>query len=78
MIAYQKKVNGSTPAATLGCRMDGEMEKKRKVIVRSFSKARDLYASRGTLAFSMADLEVGAEFLQVKLLLEAASYPIGN
>lgn len=66
VVAYQRKVSGSTVPTVLVSKMDGEMEKKRKILVRSFSKARDLYASRGTLASSEEhDLEVGAEFLEV-------------
>ncbi|XP_078444392.1 putative glutamine amidotransferase GAT1_2.1 [Wolffia australiana] len=64
VIAYQKKVNRASSGITLLGTSDCEMEKKRKIIVRSFSRARDLYASRGTLDFSESELEVGAEFLQ--------------
>lgn len=66
VIAYQKKVNGeinqrvaSTP------KLDQEMEEKRRVIVRSFSIAKDLYDGRRDSPISKkSDLEPGAEFLQ--------------
>uniref|UniRef100_A0A1D1XFN8 Putative glutamine amidotransferase Rv2859c n=1 Tax=Anthurium amnicola TaxID=1678845 RepID=A0A1D1XFN8_9ARAE len=69
VIAYQKKVNSSTPVPK-GLKMDRAMEKKRKIIVRSFSLARDMYASRVVLPPSEeTDLEVGAEFLESNMAL---------
>ncbi|CAA6664684.1 unnamed protein product [Spirodela intermedia] len=71
VIAYQRKVSGSIAATVLVSKMDGEMEKKRKIIVRSFSKARDLYASRGTVSSEEHELEVGAEFLESNTALSS-------
>ncbi|GER38612.1 heparanase 1-like protein, partial [Striga asiatica] len=46
-------------------RLDGEMEKKRKVIVRSFSLARNIYQHPHTITSSkQSQLEAGAEFLE--------------
>lgn len=59
VLAYQKKLNSMTSAPKL----DVEMEKKRNIIVRSFSLARNLYQGGGGAKES--DLEAGAEFLEV-------------
>ncbi|KAF3795021.1 putative glutamine amidotransferase PB2B2-05 [Nymphaea thermarum] len=57
VIAYQKKVNGEVKATKL----DGEMEKKRKIIVRSFSMAKDMYTAGSTRRpIGDEDLEAGA------------------
>nr|CAD1822806.1 unnamed protein product [Ananas comosus var. bracteatus] len=64
VIAYQKKVNdvGHNPKDAL--KMDQEMEKRRKIIVRSFSIAKNLYDARIDMPLSKEpDLEAGAEFL---------------
>ncbi|KAG6412467.1 hypothetical protein SASPL_125146 [Salvia splendens] len=58
VLAYQKKLNSMTSAPKL----DVEMEKKRNIIVRSFSLARNLYQGGGGAKES--DLEAGAEFLE--------------
>lgn len=65
MKAYQKKLNGSAfVAKTL--KLDEDVEKKRKVIGRSFSIARDMYSTRrGMLGEEESELEVGAKFLEV-------------
>ncbi|PKA59309.1 hypothetical protein AXF42_Ash001403 [Apostasia shenzhenica] len=64
--AYQDKVNAAARNRTGLLEMDQEMEKKRKVIVKSFSVAKDLYAAgHGTTASKQPDLEAGAEFLEV-------------
>lgn len=50
--------------------LDKEMEKKRKSIVRSFSIARNIYKSGNEFNSSKeSELEVGAEFLEVSILL---------
>jgi hypothetical protein len=73
VIAYQKKVNvnntiGRNPHSAL--EMNQEMEKKRRIIVRSFSIAKNLYDSRVTSPLSKEkDLAVGAEFLEVSIYL---------
>ncbi|KAK1302971.1 hypothetical protein QJS10_CPB12g00478 [Acorus calamus] len=70
VIAYQKKVNCGGQASAVGkgkLKMDQEMEKKRKVIVRSFSIAKNMYYAAGREAHLSKEpklLEVGAEFLE--------------
>ncbi|RVW20468.1 putative glutamine amidotransferase [Vitis vinifera] len=67
--AYQKKLNGSAfVAKTL--KLDEDVEKKRKVIGRSFSIARDMYSTRrGMLGEEESELEVGAKFLEANTAL---------
>ncbi|CAN6445935.1 unnamed protein product [Victoria cruziana] len=61
VIAHQKKVNGEVKAPKL----DAEMEKKRKIIVRSFSMAKDVYKAGSTKStIGDKDLEAGAAFLE--------------
>lgn len=68
MVAYQKKVNSST-SEEKELKLNQEMEKKRKIILRSFSLARDMYtAGNGMAPPKESDLEAGAEFLEVLLL----------
>ncbi|PKU85371.1 putative glutamine amidotransferase GAT1_2.1 [Dendrobium catenatum] len=67
VIAYQKKVNGNInpKVGSSSPKLDQEMEEKRKVIVRSFSIAKDLYDGRHDLPISkQSDLEPGADFLE--------------
>lgn len=64
VIAYQKKVTMGNPSSAP--KLDQEMEKKRRKIVRSFSLAKNLYDSRVTSPLSKdEDLAAGAEFLEV-------------
>ncbi|XP_042506106.1 putative glutamine amidotransferase GAT1_2.1 [Macadamia integrifolia] len=64
VIAYQKKLNSSI-SLTKGLKLDKEMEKKRSIIVRSFSIAKEMYiAGREMPSDHKCDLEAGAEFLQ--------------
>lgn len=67
VVAYQKKLNSSklsAPKKTL--KLDNEMEKKRKILVRSFSLAKNLYTTgRDAQPEKEPELEVGAEFLEV-------------
>ncbi|PON34065.1 Peptidase C [Trema orientale] len=64
VIAYQKKLNSSTKVAK-PLKLDQEMEKKRKVIVRSFSLARNLYTTGHEMdPIKESELEAGAEFLE--------------
>lgn len=66
VVAYQKKLNSSTNVQK-PLKLNQEMEKKRKIIVRSFSLARDLYEKGHTnQPAKTSGLEVGAEFLQVQ------------
>lgn len=69
-VAYQKKLNSSTSSSapqSLPLKLDNEMEIKRDKIVRSFSIARNLYATgRGIMhPIKESELEAGAEFLEV-------------
>ncbi|CAD5191371.1 unnamed protein product [Musa acuminata subsp. malaccensis] len=60
VIAYRRKVNLNRAP-----KMDQELEKKRKTIVRSFSIAKNLYDARLDMPPSEEqDLEAGAEFLE--------------
>ncbi|KAG0484771.1 hypothetical protein HPP92_008850 [Vanilla planifolia] len=66
--AYQKKVNSSVNPMVAKPKMDQEMEKKRRLIVRCFSIAKNLYDLRhdGSVepVSNRSDLEAGAEFLE--------------
>lgn len=65
VIAYQRKVNSSS-SVSVPRKLDQEMERKRKIIVRSFSLAKSLYTA-GDLKprDKESDLEPGAQFLEV-------------
>ncbi|KAK6125432.1 hypothetical protein DH2020_040826 [Rehmannia glutinosa] len=64
VIAYQKKLNRST-SVPKSLKLDGEMEKKRRIIVRSFSLARNIYEEgHGFNSCRESELEAGAEFLE--------------
>ncbi|KAL2531612.1 Class I glutamine amidotransferase-like superfamily protein [Abeliophyllum distichum] len=64
VIAYQKKLNGLTNVPK-SLKLDREMEKKRKIIVRSFSLARNIYeGGNGINSSKESELEAGAEFLE--------------
>ncbi|OIW17554.1 hypothetical protein TanjilG_08832 [Lupinus angustifolius] len=62
VIAYKKKLNSLT-SVEKPLKLDKEMESKRKVIVRSFSLAKDLYI-HGINSIKESELEAGAEFLE--------------
>ncbi|KAM7277957.1 hypothetical protein ACFE04_005091 [Oxalis oulophora] len=67
VVAYQKKLNNMTRSLPKQVTMSNhEMEKKRKLIVKSFSLARDLYKANGQTIrpFEKSELRVGAEFLK--------------
>ena len=65
VIAYQKKLN-STISVPKPLKLDQEMEKQRKIIIRSFSLARNLYTTgRVRHPWKESELEAGAEFLEV-------------
>lgn len=65
VIAYQKKLNSSTSVPKPLKHDIQEMEKKRKVIIRSFSLARDLYVTGHDMdPIEESELEAGAEFLE--------------
>ncbi|OWM64417.1 putative glutamine amidotransferase GAT1_2.1 [Punica granatum] len=62
--AYQKKLNSST-SVPRPVKLDQEMEKQRKIIVRSFSLARNLYTKgQGLPSSKESELKAGAEFLE--------------
>ncbi|KAK9020382.1 hypothetical protein V6N11_010406 [Hibiscus sabdariffa] len=64
VIAYQKKLNRLT-CLPKPLKLNKEMEKKRKIIVRSFSLAKDLYTAGNEMHPSkQPELEAGAEFLE--------------
>lgn len=66
MIAYQKKLHNSSTSIPKSLKLDGEMEKKRKIILRSFSLARNLYEGGHRINSSKElELEAGAKFLEV-------------
>lgn len=65
VVAYQKKLSSLT-CVQKPLKFDKEMEQKRKIIVRSFSLAKNLYnAGRGMNSNKESELEAGAEFLEV-------------
>lgn len=65
VVAYQKRLSSLT-SIKKPLMLNKEMENKRKVIVRSFSHAKDLYnAGRGMNSTKDSELEAGAEFLEV-------------
>ncbi|XP_073157971.1 putative glutamine amidotransferase GAT1_2.1 isoform X2 [Henckelia pumila] len=64
VVAYQKKLNSVT-SVPKSLKLDGEMEKRRKIIVRSFSLARNIYeGDHKTSSSKESELEAGAEFLE--------------
>ncbi|KAF5750165.1 hypothetical protein HS088_TW03G00497 [Tripterygium wilfordii] len=64
VIFYQKKLNSST-SVPKPIVLNQEMEKQRKVILRSFSLAKNIYSTRRELHPSKeSELEAGAEFLE--------------
>ncbi|KAL2895975.1 putative glutamine amidotransferase [Bienertia sinuspersici] len=65
--AYQKKTTSNVPKLL---KMDQALEKKRKVIVRSFSLAKDMYfAGNGFNPSKESELKVGADFLESNTVL---------
>ncbi|KAK6255746.1 hypothetical protein SCA6_017051 [Theobroma cacao] len=64
VIAYQKKLNSST-SIPKPLKLNQEMENRRKIIVRSFSLAKNLYTAGGGMHPSkVSELQAGAEFLE--------------
>ncbi|CAI9110649.1 OLC1v1010713C3 [Oldenlandia corymbosa var. corymbosa] len=66
VVAYQKKLVGSSNVPK-SLKLDQQMEMKRRILVKSFSIARNLYKDGGghMPPSKQAELEVGAEFLEV-------------
>ncbi|GAA0167104.1 cysteine protease [Lithospermum erythrorhizon] len=66
VIAHQKKLY-ATENTPKPVKLDKELEKKRKSIVRSFSIAKDMYSTgNGRTAAKESELEAGAQFLEVR------------
>ncbi|KAL6521538.1 hypothetical protein OROGR_018107 [Orobanche gracilis] len=64
VIAYQKRLNSLTNVPK-PIKLNGEMEKKRKDIVRSFWLAKNIYeGGHGISSSKESELEAGAEFLE--------------
>nr|XP_043618399.1 putative glutamine amidotransferase GAT1_2.1 [Erigeron canadensis] len=64
VVAYQKKINATNEVPN-SVKLDNELEKRRKVIIHSFSLARNIYAKGVIFNQSKeSDLEPGAEFLE--------------
>uniref|UniRef100_A0A6N2KW91 Uncharacterized protein n=1 Tax=Salix viminalis TaxID=40686 RepID=A0A6N2KW91_SALVM len=64
VIAYQKKLD-STTSVPRPLKLDQAMEKKRKVIIKSFSLARNIYTTGQKMNPSKeSELQPGAEFLE--------------
>ncbi|XP_044491100.1 putative glutamine amidotransferase GAT1_2.1 [Mangifera indica] len=69
VIAYDKKLSCSARIPN-SVKLNQEMEKKRKVLVRSFSIARNMYSSGGAkVSGQESELQVGAEFLEANTAL---------
>ncbi|XP_071707122.1 putative glutamine amidotransferase GAT1_2.1 [Rutidosis leptorrhynchoides] len=69
VVAYQKKLNSAT-SVPKSLKLDKELEKKRNVIVRSFSLARNLYEGGDNVRqLKESDLRPGAEFLESNIAL---------
>ncbi|KAL8240568.1 hypothetical protein R6Q59_013923 [Mikania micrantha] len=69
VVAYQKKLNSTNKVPT-SFKLDKELELKRKVIVRSFSLARNLYEGGDNASqLKESDLKPGAEFLESNIAL---------
>ncbi|OVA04952.1 Peptidase C26 [Macleaya cordata] len=65
VVAYRNKLNAAICVPKSVTTLDKEMEKKRKIIIRSFSVARNMYETgRETLQSKESELEAGAEFLE--------------
>ncbi|KAL4582512.1 hypothetical protein LXL04_007062 [Taraxacum kok-saghyz] len=64
VVAYQKKLNNMSKVE-YSLKIDEDLEKKRKVIVHSFSLARNIYVKGNSFhSVEESDLNPGAEFLE--------------
>ncbi|XP_074581885.1 putative glutamine amidotransferase GAT1_2.1 [Curcuma longa] len=71
VVAYQTKVN-SYANLNHAPKINQELEKKRKIIMRSFSLAKNLYAAGHDMPPSKEqDLEAGADFLESNMALSS-------
>lgn len=67
VIAYEKKLS-SEASVKKGPKLNKEQENKRRMIVRSFSIAKDMYiAGRSSVPVKESELEAGAVFLEVMM-----------
>ncbi|XP_015620977.1 putative glutamine amidotransferase GAT1_2.1 isoform X2 [Oryza sativa Japonica Group] len=68
VVAYQEKLAAAAAAMPASPKLNQEMEKQRKVLVRSFSLAKNLYVSGAEAGTprpaEQRDLDAGAEFLE--------------
>ncbi|XP_071723838.1 putative glutamine amidotransferase GAT1_2.1 [Rutidosis leptorrhynchoides] len=70
VIAYKQKLNCSSACIPKPLKVDKELEKKRKVLVHSFSVARDMYCCKGSkIPGQELELKMGAEFLEANTAL---------
>ncbi|KAG6759594.1 hypothetical protein POTOM_036078 [Populus tomentosa] len=67
VIAYEKKLNRSE-CVLEAPKLNEEQERKRRILVRSFSIARNMYSSGGATG-QESELQVGAEFLEANTAL---------
>ncbi|XP_075514786.1 putative glutamine amidotransferase GAT1_2.1 [Primulina tabacum] len=68
-VAYQKRLISST-SFPKSLKLNGEMENNRKIIVKSFSVARNMSkCGHGTKSIKESDLKAGTEFLEVNTAL---------
>lgn len=67
VIAYEKKLNRSE-CVLEAPKLNQELERKRRILVRSFSIARNMYSSGGGTG-QESELQVGAEFLEASTAL---------
>ncbi|GAB4827920.1 hypothetical protein Ancab_034804 [Ancistrocladus abbreviatus] len=71
VIAYQKKADSLARVAK-PLKLDQEMEKKRKMILRSFSLARNMYGRGNRMSpLRESELKPGAEFLESNTVLSS-------
>ncbi|CAL5399807.1 unnamed protein product [Camellia sinensis] len=70
VIAYEKKLKGLDRIRKAPKLDMEELEKKRNIVVRSFSIAKDLYSTgRGIVSAQESELEPGAQFLEANTAL---------
>ncbi|KAL0446851.1 UNVERIFIED_CONTAM: putative glutamine amidotransferase GAT1 [Sesamum latifolium] len=69
VIAYEKRLRGSRNVSKR-LKFEGELEKKKRSIVRSFSIAKNMYSNgRERISPNDSELEAGAEFLEANTAL---------
>ncbi|GLT43506.1 hypothetical protein SLA2020_174480 [Shorea laevis] len=69
VIAYEQKLSSSTCVAK-PLKLNQEMEKKRTIMIRSFSIARNMYGSEDrSQSGQEAEVEIGAKYLEANIAL---------